>query len=146
MFSPYLSPAPLDWKEGTFGVWPARQGGGRTWQTRDNAIVLHAESSASTLSMSRFIEDVSVVAPVAGRPFEVDQLPDGRTSLVFRVFEEGREGDVAVVGPRTRAACKNGTGGARAGGGGVQERDWRGTGRCRALQTRLVELVTGRHC
>src|SRR5262245_50572331 len=114
MFSPYLSPAPLDWKEGTFGVWPARQGGGRTWQTRDNAIVLHTASSASTLSMSRFIEDVSVVAPVAGRPFEVDQLPDGRTSLVFRVFEEGREGDVAVVGPRTRAAFKNATGVARA--------------------------------
>src|SRR5712691_3598733 len=61
----------------------------------------------STFSLSRFIEEVRAVAPVAGRSLEVDQLPDGRTSLVFRVIEEGRKGDVAVSGPRTRALFKN---------------------------------------
>jgi len=65
-------------------------------------------------SMSRFVEDVCAVVPVAGRSLEIDQLPDGRTSLVFRVIEEGREGDVAVAGPRTRALFKHATGIARA--------------------------------
>jgi AraC-like DNA-binding protein len=64
--------------------------------------------------MSRFIEDVRALVPIAGRPFEVDQIPDGRTSVVFRVFEEGCEGDVAVAGPRTRAVFKNATGVVRA--------------------------------
>jgi len=77
--------------------------------------VLQPTSQApATRTLSRFIEDVSAVVPIAGRPLEVDQLPDGRTSLVFRVFEEGREGDVAVAGPRTRAVFKNATGVARA--------------------------------
>ena len=94
---------------------PRRDGRGRTLKTLDNAIVLRTASSAPTMpSLSRFIEDVSAVVPTAGRSLEVDQLPDGRTSLVFRVFEEGRQGDVAVVGPRTRAVFKNATGVARA--------------------------------
>jgi len=77
--------------------------------------VLRTTSPApATLSPSRFIEDVSVIAPIPGRPLEVDQLPDGRTSLIFRVFEEGREGDVAVAGPRTRAVFKKATSVARA--------------------------------
>lgn len=55
-----------------------------------------------------------MVAPVPGRSLEVDQLPDGRTSLVFRVIEEGLQGDVAVAGPRTRALFKSATGVKRA--------------------------------
>jgi AraC-like DNA-binding protein len=70
--------------------------------------------AVSTFSLSRFIEDVSVVAPVAGRTLRVDRLPDGRTSLIFRVIEEGRRGDVAVAGPRTQALFKNASGAARA--------------------------------
>jgi AraC-like DNA-binding protein len=72
------------------------------------------QSAAATFSFSRFVEDVRVVAPVAGRAFHVERLPDGRTSLIFRVLEEGRRGDVSVVGPRTRALFKNATGVARA--------------------------------
>ena len=73
-----------------------------------------ASSAPATFSASRFIEDVRAVVPVPGRSLEVDQLPDGRTSLVFRVLEEGRRGDVAVAGPRTRALYKRPTGVARA--------------------------------
>ncbi|XYH93182.1 helix-turn-helix domain-containing protein [Sorangium sp. So ce1128] len=67
-----------------------------------------------TFSLSRFVEDVRAVVPVAGRALHVEWLPDGRTTLVFRVIEEGRKGDVCVAGPRTRALFKNATGVARA--------------------------------
>jgi AraC-like DNA-binding protein len=63
-----------------------------------------------TFSLSRFIEDIRVVVPVAGRALEVERLPDGRTTLVFRVIEEGRKGDLSVAGPRTRALFKHATG------------------------------------
>jgi AraC-like DNA-binding protein len=72
------------------------------------------DSAASTLSLSRFVEDVRVVAPVAGGGVQVERLPDGRTTLVFRVMEEGRKGDVSVAGPRTHALFKNAPGVARA--------------------------------
>lgn len=72
------------------------------------------ETATSTFSFSRFFEDVRVIAPVAGRALDVEWLPDGRTTLVFRVLEEGRRGDVTVAGPRTRALFKNATGVARA--------------------------------
>jgi AraC-like DNA-binding protein len=72
------------------------------------------DSAVSTFSLSRFVEDVRAVVPVAGRALPVEQLPDGRTTLLFRVIEEGRKGDVAVAGPRTRALFKNATGVARA--------------------------------
>jgi AraC-like DNA-binding protein len=52
--------------------------------------------------------------PVAGRALNVELLPDGRTTLVFRVLEEGRKGDVSVQGPRTHALFKNAFGVARA--------------------------------
>ncbi|MCP3136669.1 helix-turn-helix domain-containing protein [Pyxidicoccus xibeiensis] len=71
------------------------------------------DPAASTFSLSRFIEDVRDVVPVAGRASH-ERLPDGRTILVFRVLEEGRKGDVCVAGPRTRAHFKNATGFARA--------------------------------
>lgn len=71
-------------------------------------------SAAPTFSLSRFIEDIRTIAPVPGRAFAVERLPDGRTTLVFRVLEEGHKGDVTVAGPRTRALFKNATGIARA--------------------------------
>ncbi|WP_437673011.1 helix-turn-helix domain-containing protein [Sorangium sp. So ce131] len=67
-----------------------------------------------TFSLPRFVEDVRVIAPAAGRACHVDRLPDGRTTLVFRVIERGRKGDVCVAGPRTRALFKDATGIARA--------------------------------
>lgn len=70
-------------------------------------------SAASTFSLSRFIEDVHLLVPVAGHA-RYDRLPDGRMTLVFRVIEEGRRGDVCVVGPRTRALFKDAAGVARA--------------------------------
>ena len=72
------------------------------------------DAAASTLSLSRFVEDVRVVVPTAGSGFQVERLPDGRTTLVFRVLEEGRRGDVSVAGPRTHALFKNAGGVVRA--------------------------------
>ena len=54
--------------------------------------------------LERFVEEVRVVEPAAGRVFEL--LPDGRTTLVFRSLEGGRDGDVTICGPRTRAKSK----------------------------------------
>ncbi|WP_395825868.1 helix-turn-helix domain-containing protein [Archangium minus] len=68
---------------------------------------------ALTFSISRFVEDVRGVVPVAGHASH-ERLPDGRTILVFRVLEEGRKGDVCVAGPRTQALFKNATGVTRA--------------------------------
>jgi AraC-like DNA-binding protein len=85
----------------------------RQW-TRQSGEVPLATDSAATLSLSRFVEDVQFVVPVAGRALEVEWLPDGRTTLVFRVLEEGQRGDVSVAGPRTRAKFKSATGVARA--------------------------------
>ena len=70
-------------------------------------------ATASMAWLSRFVEDVRIVVPVAGRAFQLERLPDGRTTLVFRVIEDGRQGDVTVAGPRTRALFKNATGVAR---------------------------------
>jgi AraC-like DNA-binding protein len=64
----------------------------------------------ATSSLSRFVESVRTAAPGRGRARRVDRLPDGRTSLVFRVLEEGRPGDLTVVGPRTRALLKDAKG------------------------------------
>jgi AraC-like DNA-binding protein len=75
---------------------------------------LATDSAASTSWLSRFVEDVRVVVPVAGRALQIERLPDGRTTLVLRVIGEGRQGDVTVAGPRTRALFKNATGVARA--------------------------------
>lgn len=71
---------------------------------------LTSDSTALTFSLSRFVEDVRTIAPVAGSARPIERLPDGRTTLVFRVLEKGRKGDVTVAGPRTRALFKNATG------------------------------------
>ncbi|MBX3229418.1 MAG: AraC family transcriptional regulator [Labilithrix sp.] len=60
--------------------------------------------------LSRFVEEVRVITERTDRFY---WLPDGRTALVFRVLEGGREGDVAVLGPRTRALFKTPRGVAR---------------------------------
>lgn len=67
----------------------------------------------STFSIARFVDDVRAFAPTTGRAGRFETLPNGRTSLVFRVTGGGRSGDVAVVGPRTRALFKSPTGVAR---------------------------------
>jgi AraC-like DNA-binding protein len=65
------------------------------------------------LALARFVEDVRAVAPPPGQALDVEWLPDGRTTLLFRALEGGREGDVWVAGPRTRAVFKSKTGVAR---------------------------------
>jgi AraC-like DNA-binding protein len=69
------------------------------------------DSAGPTSALSRFVDDVRVVVPVAGRSLQ--RLPDGRTTLVLRVGEGERQGDLTVAGPRTRALFKNSTGHAR---------------------------------
>ncbi|HEX4423319.1 MAG TPA: helix-turn-helix transcriptional regulator [Kofleriaceae bacterium] len=69
---------------------------------------------APTAWLARFIEHVEVVAPVGRRPLEVERLPDGRTTLVFRVLDGGHRGDLTVAGPRTRAMFKTAIGVAHA--------------------------------
>lgn len=54
-----------------------------------------------------------MVSTVRDEPLVIDWLPNGRTSLVVRVTEEGR-GDAYVIGPRTRAKFKRATGFVRA--------------------------------
>ena len=68
------------------------------------------DGAAPTLLLSRFVEDIRAVAPAAGRTMDVEWLPDGRTSLVFRQFAGEQRGDVSVAGPRTRALFKHATG------------------------------------
>src|SRR5204862_91784 len=73
------------------------------------------EAAVATFPLSRFIERVRVLelAPSL-RGHRHEQLPDGRTNVVFRMLEEGRRGDICVVGPRTHALFKNAGGIARA--------------------------------
>lgn len=58
------------------------------------------------LPLARFIEAVRTLTPGDGR-FRHDWLPTGRTTLVFRVLDNGRSGDVCVAGPLTHARVKN---------------------------------------
>jgi AraC-like DNA-binding protein len=67
-------------------------------------------SAAAPSWLARFVEDVRVIVPVAGRTLQIERLPDGRTTLFLRVFEGGRQGDLTVAGPRTRALFKHATG------------------------------------
>lgn len=64
-------------------------------------------------SIARFVEDARMVSPLRDGPISIDWLPNGRTSLVIRVLEEGR-GDAHIIGPRTRAKFKRATGFLRA--------------------------------
>jgi AraC-like DNA-binding protein len=71
-------------------------------------------TASSTIWLSRFVEDVRLIEPVAGRSSNVDRLPDGRTTLVLRAAVNGQGGDLTVAGPRTRALFKDASGIARA--------------------------------
>lgn len=103
-----------DWKDRTFPERSLPRPLEGSPRARDSTGVLHTWSATTATSpLSRFIEDVVVLAPVAGRA-RYERLPDGRTTVVFRVIEEGRSGDVCVVGPRMRALVKDAGGVARA--------------------------------
>ncbi len=67
----------------------------------------------SSFSIARFVEHARMVEPVRDEPVAIEWLPNGRTSLVVRVAEDGR-GDAHVIGPRTRAKFKRATGFVRA--------------------------------
>ena len=60
---------------------------------------------ASQPSLGRFVEDVEVLASDGARPLELERLPDGRTTLAFRMFDTGVR-DLTVIGPRLRAVFK----------------------------------------
>ncbi len=60
-----------------------------------------------SLPLARFVEGVRVITPPPGREYLIERYPDGRTSLVFRVLEGGRTGDLWLAGPHTRASFKN---------------------------------------
>ncbi len=62
-------------------------------------------TTSPTFAIDRFVEGVRALVPVDGQ-LHHDWLPDGRTTLVFRVLDGGRGGDLAVAGPRTRALFK----------------------------------------
>jgi len=64
--------------------------------------------------LSRFIEDVRVVAPGAGGTLHTERFPDGRTLLILRSMGSTQHGDVSVAGPRKSALFKNVTGVTRA--------------------------------
>ncbi len=65
-------------------------------------------------SIARFVEDARIsVLRDHDEPFAIDWLPNGRTSIVIRVPDEG-PGDAYVIGPRTRAKLKRATGFQRA--------------------------------
>lgn len=55
-----------------------------------------------------------MIEPAAGGAFEVERLPDGRTSLVFRTMQTEPTGDVCAAGPRSLAHFKHVRGVARA--------------------------------
>jgi len=67
--------------------------------------VLTTFEAEPTRSLMRFVEDARALVPVDGH-VRHEFLPDGRTSLVFRVLDDGRRGDVSVAGPRTRMCIK----------------------------------------
>lgn len=72
-----------------------------------------SSAPTATFSIARFVDDIRAFAPRAGRAGRFETLPNGKTSLVYRVTDGGRSSDVAVLGPRTRALFKRPTGVAR---------------------------------
>jgi AraC-like DNA-binding protein len=71
-------------------------------------------AAAPPFSLSRFVEDVRVFEAAPGCARRVDQLPNGRTNLIFRVLDGGHRASLSVGGPRTRAHFKLATGVERA--------------------------------
>lgn len=64
------------------------------------------EATAPPFSLSRYVETFRELALVDGHARH-EWLPDGRTTLVFRVLDGDHRGDVCVAGPRTHALFKD---------------------------------------
>ena len=79
----------------------------RAGSARDSVQVRTSTNAAAgpTFSVARFVERVHTLGPGAGSAIH-QRLPDGRITLVFRVLDESRGGDVCVAGPRRRALFK----------------------------------------
>jgi AraC-like DNA-binding protein len=69
-------------------------------------VPIASANTGRAFSIDRFIEGARALVPVGGQ-LDHAWLPDGRTSLVFRVFDGGRGGDLAVAGPQTHALFKS---------------------------------------
>lgn len=68
--------------------------------------MITVDAGAPMVSPERFVERVRTFAPIDGHARH-EWLPDGRTTLVFRVLDNGQRGDVCAAGPRTRALFKD---------------------------------------
>src|SRR5690606_33173955 len=109
----YASQRRSDWRNRTSPKNDRPLGGGgatrleRALLARDTLSMLATiPEPVRTLASAGFIEPARALAPIDGRPRH-DWLPDGRTSLIFRLLDGGRRGDVCVAGPRTRARFKD---------------------------------------
>lgn len=78
------------------------------------AVVASLEEPNGRANTRPVIESFHVVTPDGGRPFDLQWLPNGRTSIVFRVMAGARKSEAAVAGPRTMALFKRPEGVARA--------------------------------
>lgn len=83
------------------------------WRNLDDTAAMRIDGAADVFPLARFVEEVRAFIPDDQRA-GYDWLPDGRTSLVFRVLDDGQRGDVSLAGPRTRACVKDLSGVARA--------------------------------
>jgi AraC-like DNA-binding protein len=54
--------------------------------------------------LSRFVANMRITEPTGTQP--ITRLPDGYTSLIFRLHDDRRTGDLTISGPRTRAHFK----------------------------------------
>jgi AraC-like DNA-binding protein len=106
----YFAALPSAWKKRTFRAIAESHLDGGDGSTKVSRVSHALHSAVSKPLLPRFIEDIQVVEPARGDSFQVHRLPDGRTTLAFRVMNEGRTADLWVAGPRTRAHFKNATG------------------------------------
>ena len=94
-----------------------RDDSGRAFARAPDCRVPSASSPAvlaPPAALACFVEQIRVVEAGPGGDLEVAQLPDGRTTLVYRVLAGGETGDLWVAGPRTHAKFKHTTDVARA--------------------------------
>ena len=77
-------------------------------QRTGHGSIVPEDRSTATFLLSRFVEEVRTIVPhQGGHAGQFEWLPNGRTALVFRALKERGRGDVAIVGPHTRALSKN---------------------------------------
>src|SRR5690349_603116 len=104
---PSYRPAPRrDWKDRTFRPVALPRLDGHRARAKSAGVTLATASAAPTFSLARFFEAPRLKVPPAGRTLRVEWLPDGRTQIVFRVLDEGRRGELSILGPRMRAMFK----------------------------------------